>query len=530
MSSTMIQRMFGGSAACTGSDVSAPRATARAAVQKRCVVMARFSICVRIPTIMITRRQAVKSVAAASVGSAMGAAFSFAKTNRANLLFLCSDQHQTAASGCYGSNEAQTPHIDEIAADGVRFDRAYCNAPVCVPSRGSIITGLHPCRHGAKNLRDPLPNEARTVAHYFKDHGYVTGAIGKMHFVDETRRHGFDHRLYRADHDKRLTQAEQQAFRDDQYAAYPADGGYATGLSGSASTLPERYFQDTFYAEESVAFLRENKDRPFCLWSSFYMPHTPLVPAKQYWDMYDGVTLSLPERSDRELQDGFEGHLIRSRQRGWYDQKDDDLRDAIRGYYGNISQTDANVGRVFDTLRELGLDKNTVVVYTSDHGEMAGAHRTWTKHNMYEQSVSVPLIVRMPDRMEAGTARTQLIEHTDLLPTLTELCGLGSPSSGIDGRSFAPLVQGGAYTPREHAYSEYYFCHRSFTVDDRYVGKPPILMVRTGKWKLNYLSWARSELYDLEADPGEFNNVIDDTGNSGIVRELTAVAERLYAG
>ena len=116
---------------------------------------------------MITRRQAVKSVAAASVGSAVGAAFSFAKTNRANLLFLCSDQHQTAASGCYGSNEAQTPHIDEIAADGVRFDRAYCNAPVCVPSRGSIITGLHPCRHGAKILRDPLPNEARTVAHYF---------------------------------------------------------------------------------------------------------------------------------------------------------------------------------------------------------------------------------------------------------------------------------------------------------------------------------------------------------------------------
>lgn len=479
---------------------------------------------------MITRREAVKSVAAASVGSTLGAAFSFARTNRANLLFLCSDQHQTAATGCYGSGEAQTPHIDEIASDGVRFDRAYCNAPVCVPSRGSIVTGLHPCRHGAKILRDPLPNEARTVAHYFKDHGYVTGAIGKMHFVDETRRHGFDHRLHRPDHDKRLTQVEQQAFRDDQYVNYPADGGYATGLSGSASTLPERYFPDTFFAEESVAFLRENKDRPFCLWTSFYMPHTPLVPAKQYWDMYDGITLSLPERSDRELEDGFEGHLIRSRQRGWYDQKDDSLREAIRGYYGNISQTDANVGRVFDTLRELGLDRNTVVVYTSDHGEMAGAHRTWTKHNMYEQSVSVPLIVRMPDRMEAGTARTQLIEHTDLLPTLTELCGLGSPSSGIDGRSIAPLVQGGTYTPREHVYSEYYFCHRSFTTDDRYVGKPPILMVRTGKWKLNYLSWARSELFDLEADPGEFNNVIDDTGNSGIVRELTAVAERLYAG
>ena len=254
---------------------------------------------------MITRRQAVKSVAAASVGSAVGAAFSFAKTNRANLLFLCSDQHQTAASGCYGSNEAQTPHIDEIASDGVRFDRAYCNAPVCVPSRGSIITGLHPCRHGAKILRDPLPNEARTVAHYFKDHGYVTGAIGKMHFVDETRRHGFDHRLYREDHDKRLTRAEQQAFRDDQYAAYPADGGYATGLSGSASTLPERYFPDTFYAEESVAFLRENKDRPSACGRRSYMRNAA-GPASSTGTCR-GVTLSLPERSDRELLDGFRG-------------------------------------------------------------------------------------------------------------------------------------------------------------------------------------------------------------------------------
>ena len=471
---------------------------------------------------MITRRQAVKSIAAASVGPF----FNFAKTRRANLLFLCSDQHQTAAAGCYGSHEAKTPHIDEIASEGVRFERAYCNAPVCVPARGSIITGLHPHKHGAKILRDPLPNEARTVAHYFKDHGYVTGAIGKMHFVDETRRHGFDHRLHRDDHFNRLTEGEQQEFQQDQYAAYT--DGQATGLSGSAAKSPERYFPDTFYAEESVAFLRENKDRPFCLWTSFYMPHTPLVPAKRYWDMYDGVHLSLPERSDQELEDGFVGHLIRAKARGWYQQADDDLRDAIRGYYGNISQMDANLGRVFDTLRELGLDKNTVVVYTSDHGEMAGAHRMWTKHNMYEQSVNVPLIVRMPERIEAGTARKQIIEHVDLLPTLTELCGLGSPA-GIDGRSFAPLVQGGAYTPREHAYSEYYFCHGSFTRDNRYVGEPPILMVRTDKWKLNYLSWERSELFDLEADPGEHHNVIDASGNSGIVKELTAVAERLYA-
>lgn len=184
------------------------------------------------------------------------------------------------------------------------------------------------------------------------------------------------------------------------------------------------------------------------------------------------------------------------------------------------------MGRVFDTLRDLGLDKNTVVVYTSDHGEMAGAHRMWTKHNMFEQSVNVPLIVRMPDRMEAGKAREELVEQVDLFPTLTELCGLGRPKE-IHGRSFAPLVAGGRYQKREFAYSEYDFCHNVFTRDNRYVGKPPIRMVRTDRWKLNHLEWDRSELFDLENDPGETRNVVDETAHRGVVRELTAITERM---
>ncbi|MCP5118116.1 MAG: sulfatase-like hydrolase/transferase, partial [bacterium] len=215
------------------------------------------------------------------------------------------------------------------------------------------------------------------------------------------------------------------------------------------------------------------------------------------------------------------------RERGWYQQNDQQLGRALAGYYGNTSQMDANVGKVYDTLRELGLDKNTVVVYTSDHGEMAGAHRMWTKHNMYEQSVGVPLVVSMPGRIEAGTARDQLVEQIDLFPTLAELCGHKTPT-GLHGRSFASLVRGGSYTPREFAYSEYYFCHRVFTQDNRYVGKPPMLMVRADRWKLNYLSWEASELYDVQRDPGEFHNVVDSPGNRGIVTELSAIAERMY--
>ena len=467
----------------------------------------------------ISRRNVLQAAGAGVASASTGPFFLYPQTQRANLLFLCSDQHQTAASGCYGHREVRTPHIDEIAADGVRFERTYCQSPVCVPSRGSIVTGVYPHSHGARILQDPLPSDARTVAHFFKDQGYVTGAIGKMHFVDETRRHGFDHRLHNRDFLNRLTKAEQEALRKDQRGP---------DVVGRPSPLPARYFRDTYYSEETVKFLRENRDRPFCLWSSFFMPHTPLVPMKEFFDLYDPEKLTLPERTDRELQGGFEGHLIRARERGWYQQTDQQLRRSMAGYYGNISQMDSNIGRVFDTLRELGLDKNTVVIYTSDHGEMAGAHRMWTKHNMYEQSVSVPLIVRMPDRIEAGTSRREIIEQIDLFPTVAELCGLGTPP-GIHGRGFASLVRNQAFAQREFAYSEYYFCRRVFTQDDRYVGKPPILMVRTDRWKLNYLSWERSELFDLENDPGEFHNAIDDSGNAGIVKELTAIANRMYS-
>jgi arylsulfatase A-like enzyme len=305
------------------------------------------------------------------------------------------------------------------------------------------------------------------------------------------------------------------------------DQGGADAVQGRPSGLPARLFQDTWYAEEAVKFLHANRNRPFCLWASFFMPHTPLVPLAEYYNLYAEVPLTLPRRSDRELESGFAGNLIRAKERGWYQQTDEQLRRSLCGYYGNITQTDRCVGRVYDALRELGLDRNTVVVYTSDHGEMAGAHRMWTKHNMYEQSVAVPLIIRTPEASGHARVSKQLIEQTDLFPTLTELCGHERPRT-LPGRSFAPALHGRRQSNREFAYSEYYFCRSVFTRDDRYVGKPPILMVRTDRWKLNYLSWDRSELYDLVNDPGEFHNCIDDSGNAGIVKELTSIAQRMF--
>jgi iduronate 2-sulfatase len=207
---------------------------------------------------------------------------------------------------------------------------------------------------------------------------------------------------------------------------------------------------------------------------------------RKFYDLYDPAKLMLPNRPAGDLTGGFEGHLVRTKERGWYNQSEGELRRSLAGYYGNVSQMDACVGRVYDALRELGLDRNTVVVYTSDHGEMAGAHRMWTKHNMFEQSVAVPLLISMPDRMQSRTARRELVEHVDLFPTLAELCGHARPTE-MHGRSFAALVQNRRHTPREFAYAEYYFCHNVFTRDNRYVGKPPILMLRTDRMEAELL-------------------------------------------
>ncbi|MEO6758123.1 MAG: sulfatase-like hydrolase/transferase, partial [Saprospiraceae bacterium] len=301
--------------------------------------------------------------------------------------------------------------------------------------------------------------------------------------------------------------------------------GDAGGIEGEGLDLPPRFFEDNWFAARAVEFLQANKTKPFCLWASFVQPHTPFRPMKKYFDMYDPSKLKLPLRPSNDLEGGFEGNLIRSKERGWYQQSEENAQRSLAGYYGNVSQMDANVGTVYNALRELGLEKNTVVVYTSDHGEMGGAHRMWTKHNMFEESVAVPLLIAIPDG--ANGVKTQIIEQIDLFPTLTQLCGLGAVT-GIAGRDFANLVNGKRYTAREFAYSEYWFCRNVFTKDDRYVGKPPLRMVRTDRWKLNHLSWGRSELFDVVNDPGEFRNRIDDTGLAGIVRELTALADRQF--
>jgi choline-sulfatase len=433
-------------------------------------------------------------------------------TQHPNILFLMSDQHQAAAMGCAGHPDVQTPNLDALASHSHQYTNAFCQSPVCVAARGSLITSLYPHQHGALLLEDALSDKLQTIAHHFAEADYHTAAIGRMHFVDESRRHGFMTRINEHDFENSLTETDRQLIQANR-----KNGG---SVNGVASDLPTHCWQDTFFADQTVQFLEQQRDsdKPFLLFSSYFKPHTPLNPIREFYDLYDPNALQLPERRNNALQGGFEGHLIRAKERGWYEQSDDDLRKSLAGYYGNITQVDACIGRVIDTLERHGLADNTIIVYTSDHGEMAGAHRMWTKHVMFDQAVNVPLLIHLPGESNA-TTHDDLVAHVDLYPTLARLAGLELPDA-VHGRSFAGLVNNDEYSERDYVFAEYNFCRNVFTSDNRYVGKPPIRMVRSKEWKLNQLDWAKDELYDLKNDPGEHHNLIDSPAHANIVTEL----------
>jgi choline-sulfatase len=432
-----------------------------------------------------------------------------------------------------------TPSIDRIARDGLRFTDAYCASPICVASRMSMLTGLDARTTGVMGNTDRLDWRCRTIAHHFAEHGYLTALIGKMHFND-AHKHGFAY--YLSINDWLCYLGPKQRFYADEIASHPLsanflDTMYDTGagfpdLEGlwagaspwvgaaerstfatMASRIPEQDQLDAFIARESVKFMRAHRGEPFLLFASLMKPHTPLFAPPEYAARYPidadvlpdiGPTASYPPR-------------LRARIAGM-SREPERLRRAHRaGYRANLAYVDVCIGRILDGLEAEGLLEDTILVYTSDHGELDGDHGLYQKFCLFEPAVRVPLIVRDPRRAAAGGATSDaLIEQVGLYPTLAELAGLPRPSSTaiagwpkaprrLDGASFAGLV-GGAGGGPDAAFSEF--------MDQA--------MIRTRRWKYVRDQGSSDELYDLVADPGEYANRIDDPALRHLVDELGA--------
>lgn len=426
-----------------------------------------------------------------------------------NVLFIIADD-MAARLGSYGA-PVRTPYLDRLATQGVSFDRAYAQFPWCAPSRASFLTGTRPDTTRVMDLSTPfrqaLP-DIKTLPQYFKDQGYYAGRVGKIFHQGVPGDIG----LGGPDDTQSWTEVVNPRGRDKD-----AENGALINLTpgipyGSAAAYladegTDEEQTDGKVATAAIDMLKANKDKPFFIGVGFYRPHVPEVAPKKYFDLYPLETIRVADETPEALS------KVLPASRAWtpdhMGMTADEQRRMIQAYFAATSFMDAQVGRVLSALKELGLEDNTIVVFTSDHGFMLGEHGQWMKNILWEDSARVPLIVRTPGMKVAGTRSDRTVELLDLYPTLTELAGLPHYDRN-EGQSLRPLLA---------------------DPGDRQWTKPALSQVRGGRsvrterWR--YTEWEEGalgrELYDHQSDPGEHRNLAEVPAYAATVAELKAM-------
>ncbi|HEX6960726.1 MAG TPA: sulfatase [Lacipirellula sp.] len=440
--------------------------------------------------------------------------------------------------GCYGDELAKTPNIDDLAARGMRFDRAYCNQAVCAPSRNALLTGLRPQTVGiydlGTNFRRATPN-AVTLPQHFKNNGYRTEGLGKIFHVGHGNRE--DPASWSVPHWRAnvvayaLTEsrAPNGLTREEARFSNVPEGRAANlpkGVAYEAADVPDDAYPDGALAAEAVRRLEaaaNNPDEPFFMAVGFVKPHLPFCAPKKYWDMHDPASFELADRqTPPEGAPSYAptnwGELRQYRGMPNDGAVPDDLqRTLIHGYYAATSFMDAQVGKVLDALEASGLAENTIVVLWGDHGWHLGDHGMWCKHTNYEQAARIPIIVAAPGIASAGAASASLVESIDVYPTICELADVAAPEN-VDGVSFVAALRGSEENAKSH-------------VSHVYPRGPRLgRAIRTDRYRL--VEWknpaaaddtAELELYDYQADPLETKNLAAEQPQ--VVAELRALLD-----
>jgi len=425
-----------------------------------------------------------------------------------NVLFIASDDMRPEL-GCYGHPTVQSPNIDALAKAGVRFDRAYCQYPLCNPSRTSLLTGRHPTETGVLDntvyFRDAHPDWV-TLPQHFKNNGYVTLRTGKIFHggIDDPDSWTEGAELAKKPAAKKVDPKERQRNSDRQVV-----------LEGDGES-----HADFRTADRAIKFLKDNRDRAFFLACGFTKPHSPPTAPKKFFDKYDPAAVKLPANFAPKptVPAGFpkpcvtpNGDLFINR-----DASEAEAREMIRAYWASTSWTDWNVGRVLAELDRLKLRESTIIVFWGDHGYHLGEFGKWAKHgSLFEVGTRVPLIVVAPDAKGNGGVATKPVQSLDLYPTLCELCGL-KPPEGLAGHSLKPLLD----DPKAK------WDHPAYTV----AGNRKNLGVAVRTEKYRYAEWDGGKngamLFDAAADPNESKNLVDDPKLAAVRDELAALARK----
>ncbi len=431
-----------------------------------------------------------------------------------NIVVIMADQLAPQFTGTYGHPLVKTPHMDALAARGTRFDAAYCNAPLCAPSRFSFMSGQLVTRIAAYDNASEFPASIPTFAYCLRQMGYRTCLSGKMHFVGPDQLHGFEERLttdiYPADH-AWTPDWEMPDERIDKWY-HNMDSVREAGVA--ATTFQIEYDEETsFFARRRIFEYKMNKTEPFAMVVSFIHPHDPYVARPEWWDLYDHDAIDMPQTGPaddphtRRLMKGIEADVVAV--------TDDEVRNARHAYYANTSYFDAKVGEVVKALTEADLIDNTVIIVTADHGDMLGERGLWYKMNFFEHSARVPLIIAGPGVANGTVAEP--VSLVDLMPTFLDIAastGHTKPEPGmpLDGKSLWPLAQGKQAPESREAICEY--CAE--------ITSHPMFMIRRGRFKYMHCDVDPPQLYDVHADPMERHNLADDPHH-------TAVAAAFFA-
>lgn len=422
-----------------------------------------------------------------------------------NVLVIMTDQHLYTAAGFMGDPWVQTPNLDTLAAGGTVFERAYTPSPVCVPARQSLLTGRLPHAHGATgNARPMKPNE-RTIAHLAQEAGFATGATGKMHFIGPDQHQGFETRWDILDYYRMEPEASGDAASG--MAAPGWYGRYVPGEEGSTadgpnpmtihngnydgqpSPFPAERHVEAYTSGEAVRFMETHRDERWLLWCSYFKPHAPYLPPAQDWERYAAQPLPVPAVDEAQLAN-LPAHLQHFRASTGVDRMDAAaMRRCIAGYYGNVTFIDREIGTVLSALEALGLRDETLIIFTSDHGEMLGAHGLLAKSNFYEEAWHIPLVVSHPGHRHAPRRSGALACLTDLYPTIAESLGL-PVKEGVHGHSLLPVVAGQENSGRSRVFSELH------------TPAGTLSGVFDGEWKLAVYT-DREQLFHLPRDPEE---------------------------
>ncbi len=439
---------------------------------------------------------------------------SFAAPKRKpNLLFIWTDEQRADTMAVYGNRKIKAPNLNRLASESVVFEKAYVTQPVCTPSRSTVMTGLWPHASGIVKNNIPLPKTTPCLNELLGDPEYLSAYMGKWHLGDEIfAQHDFQEWVSIEENYIQYYGPGRDKNARSDYHHYLVSQGLKPDRKNTfsrnyAASLPIDQCKPKFLERKAVDFLKRRGEKPFILYVNFLEPHMPFTGPLN--DLHDPAEVDLPPNFNDPLEEN-EPEAYKKKRASCakkYGVEEMDFRRLIARYWGLVSQLDRSVGVILDTLENLGLADDTIVVHTSDHGDMMGSHRMVEKGVMYEESVRVPWLMRVPWLGRKQRLVPRPVSHIDLVPTLLDLMGNPAAAKGLPGRSLAPLMRG-EKVPENHVFIQW-----NSDVATRTVVSPD-------GWKLCLSKGDKCQLFNLKEDPYETTNLFDSGRHGSVVKRL----------